>query len=158
MILTCDVQELIDIRRRHQTRQAETGVRVNPGTPMASNLSEKQQFLKRINEVIKSQEDRGVGTGLERDHRWRKAAPGAREGVIDGKLAPAPTAGSSANASKVATGNANQQLKRRQNTFRANGVPSEIESARVTALTPLSAATYTASPGTGYNFGQFVIT
>ncbi|KAK6975028.1 hypothetical protein R3P38DRAFT_2583003, partial [Favolaschia claudopus] len=117
-------------------RRLSTLVRVNPGTPMASNLSEKQQFLKRINEVIKSQEDRGVGTGLERDHRWRKAAPGAREGVIDGKLAPAPTAGSSANASK--------QLKRRQNTFRANGVPSEIESARVTALTPLSAATYTA--------------
>ncbi|KAK7000955.1 hypothetical protein R3P38DRAFT_3218194 [Favolaschia claudopus] len=86
MILTCDVQELIDIRRRHQTRQAETGF---------LNVSMKSSYLKRI-EVL--------ARGSSVTTRWRKAAPGAREGVIDGMLAPAPTAGSSANASKVATG------------------------------------------------------
>ena len=39
-----------------------------------------------------------AGTGLERQARWRTAAPGGRDGVVNGARLPEPAAGNTANA------------------------------------------------------------
>ncbi|KAJ7828434.1 hypothetical protein B0H13DRAFT_1656272 [Mycena leptocephala] len=136
--LSCDVQELVNIRRCHQTKQAETGVRTSIGASSPANLSECQQFLKRINEIIKLQQDHGIGTGAEHDLRWRKSAPGGRKGVVDGSLPPLPAGGT--------------WLMPPLDKFRALSIPSELETARISALTPLSSAGYPGSAGSGYGF------
>jgi hypothetical protein len=52
-----------------------------------------------------AQDDQAIGTGCERSARWtsnRVPAPGAREGEIEGIIAPPLATGNSANAAVTA--------------------------------------------------------
>ncbi|KAJ7438890.1 hypothetical protein B0H11DRAFT_2356551 [Mycena galericulata] len=157
--IECDIQDLVDLRLRHQTKQAATGVRKRAGAPVPQDISERREFMRRITEIIKSQEDHGTCSGVERGIRWRHAAPGGRDAVINGELAPAPAAGTSANAAAAAKENANIILRKRRDKFKAHNMPSELETGRITSLTPLS--TPDGSGGSGHGFvlhnGQIMV-
>jgi hypothetical protein len=56
--------------------------------------------LQRLNQIVKEQQDRGVGTGKERDLRWKKSAFGGGSTANDGLT------GNSANAAATATASA----------------------------------------------------
>lgn len=109
---TIDVSELVRLRFLHQTKQAETGVRkVGSGKSTANSraenlkpLSERQQIIRRFAEIIKQQDDRGVGTGLERSARW--ISKGSEKGTSKQGGAVDKTSGNSANAAAVANATA----------------------------------------------------
>ena len=104
--LTLDVSELVHLRFLHQTKQAETGVRkVGSGESIANRkaekpLSERQQIIRKFAEILKQQDDRGVGTGLERSARW--ISKGSAESTSKQNEAIEKTSGNSANAAAVA--------------------------------------------------------
>ncbi|KAJ3546027.1 hypothetical protein NMY22_g2201 [Coprinellus aureogranulatus] len=77
-----DFETLVELRERHQTHQAATGIC----------------------------DDKGIGTGLARYKRWRWRVParGGRECIVEGGEAPELSAGSSANAGAIAKVNAKQ--------------------------------------------------
>ncbi|KAF5320335.1 hypothetical protein D9611_011267 [Ephemerocybe angulata] len=140
-----NLDPLVDLRRKHQTRQAERGVR--------TRLTEASDSSKRNNELkkelrgkffgfFKMYEDRkGVGTGLERGFRWRIAAAGGRTGVVDGEVPEAPSAGNSSNAVGAAERSSNQLLSKRQVAFETVSIPADIRAlisdARVDVHSPL---------------------
>ena len=93
---TLNLQELVDLRFAHQTKQGATGVknysrsaRVDSSLRLASDetgqqgirLTERQKLLRRFAEIIKQQGDKGIGTGLERSARWRKITAGESDGL-----------------------------------------------------------------------------
>lgn len=90
-----DLDQLVQLRFDHQTKQAKSGVRTNGTQALSANLTERQSLLREFHrsmkEVDDSHEGRGVGTGLERSARWRES----------GTLRP--TAGNAANALESAT-------------------------------------------------------
>ena len=63
------------LRFSHQTKQASTGVRTatQRTSEGSTNLSERQRVLQRFSAILKQQEEKGVGTGLERAARWTRA-------------------------------------------------------------------------------------
>lgn len=106
------------VRRRfqYQTVQAAKGVRVKANPKLlerdetlgASSVkppaSERESLRIRLNGIIQEhvRTERGVGTGLEREHRWRQPARGGRDGVVNGIIVEGPAAGTAANAAAVA--------------------------------------------------------
>ena len=110
-----DLTELVRLRFLHQTKQAETGVRmVGKATDTLENpesmfqkkqlLTERQKILREFNNIIKRQEDQGVGTGLERKARWQNGT--THEDVS--AVAPGLAHGNSANAEAVAKATASK--------------------------------------------------
>ena len=86
---------LINMRRRHQTKQAMSGVhtRLSKTTSDDTPTSLRRQIIQQLHAALKeAQDDVAVGTGSERRERWMAPAPGGR-----GNL-PALAAGNSANA------------------------------------------------------------
>jgi hypothetical protein len=73
--------KLMNLRRQHQTRQAATSIRTKTtsGSHQVQKQAptERQLLLRRLNEVIKEQQEKGTGTGAERGLRWRADAPAA---------------------------------------------------------------------------------
>jgi len=55
-----------------------------------------------------AQDQLAVGTGIERQLRWRAAAPGGRDGIVDGEKIRTLANGNAANAAVVAGNDANQ--------------------------------------------------
>lgn len=80
-----------DVNKEHKRKDTDTA----PATP-----SERQKLLQRLNQIVKEQQDRGVGTGKERDARWKKSAVGG------GSAANDELTGNSANAAVTATASA----------------------------------------------------
>lgn len=91
---TLDLQELVNLRFAHQTKQGATGVKnyshsAHADSSLASDKTgqqgtrqtERQKLLHRFAEIIKQQCDKGIGTGLERSARWRKITAGESEGL-----------------------------------------------------------------------------
>ena len=109
---TLDFKALIDMRYAHQTRSADKGVRTRHSRVGKEDTDNKKnptllgRIIHQFHEALKeAQDDQAIGTGYERSARWttnRVPAPGARDGVIEGSLAPTPTAGNSANATVTA--------------------------------------------------------
>lgn len=92
---------LIQMRREHQTKQASQGVRTKLSNPVNKDKSThlRNEILREMHSALKeAQDESAVGTGLERQQRWRAPAPGGRGGLVEGVAAPNPAAGSSANA------------------------------------------------------------
>ena len=93
-----DIKTLVQLRTRHQTRDAEKGTRqVNSSppseTPSGRPQTERERTYMAILKAIRSQtnsdnEQKGVATGLARSERH--------------KTAPAGTTGNAANAAVVA--------------------------------------------------------
>jgi hypothetical protein len=104
-IESLDHDVLVHLRRSHQTRQAALGSRTQSKTTN-NGLSPtvRGQILSAMHQALRTQEDRAVGTGIERSARWRAPAHGGRDGIIDGSSAPSLANGNAANA--VATASA----------------------------------------------------
>jgi hypothetical protein len=103
--------QMVELRFAHQTKQAASGIRKSvKGTSNAQTAghaesveTQRQALLRKLNEVIKEQQERGVGTGVERGLRWRNPAPGGRVGAVDGAVHPQAAPGNAANAVETAT-------------------------------------------------------
>ncbi|KAF5341928.1 hypothetical protein D9611_001095 [Ephemerocybe angulata] len=121
---------LVELRRKHQTRQAERGVRTrltDSSDPSKRNNELKKELRGKFFGILKMYEDRkGVGTGLERGFRWRVAAAGGRTGVVDGEVPEEPSAGNSSNAVGAAVRSSNQLLLKRQTAFETASIPSDL--------------------------------
>ncbi|KAF8872673.1 hypothetical protein CPB84DRAFT_1829734 [Gymnopilus junonius] len=130
-----DLSELVRLRVRHQTKQAETGVRKTGNSEALTNqskaksLTERQQLLRKFSEIIKQEGDRGIGTGLDRNVRWTAS-------------------GNSANATAVAKTTATKALTKRKKIFHDAQLPETIGDARVNGLNVLHAADARAPSGT----------
>ncbi|KAF8148818.1 hypothetical protein B0H34DRAFT_735383 [Crassisporium funariophilum] len=129
-----DLDALIEMRRRHETRQAAMGVKTrNPSTTL-SKATKQAKLIQRLHLVLKeTQEDTTIGTGLERKASWRAPAKGGRASTDIG------VSGNSANAIVVATAQATKDAQKRRNFFTDSKVPAleYISTARVTMSRPL---------------------
>jgi aspartokinase len=77
------LQVLIDLRARHQNRQAALGVRTkasaaisDPDVP-AAPVSLHRQLMTRYHDIARGQQDLGMGTGSDRAARWGNSANAA---------------------------------------------------------------------------------
>lgn len=108
-----DLSFLVEIRQRHQTKEAEKGVRLaSTGTKSSSNtskeqLSERRLLAQKIRDIVKEVDDSdnkehiGLSTGLNRQMRWTKT-PGLYSPSLALSKNPKQKSGNSANASEVA--------------------------------------------------------
>lgn len=100
LMTTLPAEQLLALRQAHETEFARKAVRTvgedtppNKVTPSeAADSRARYRLIKKINEVLKLQQDLGIGTGLERQARWSSTQP----------------AGNSANAAAAATSRATQ--------------------------------------------------
>lgn len=53
-------------------------------TPSPKGLSVRRELTKKFNEIIRQQQDHGVGTGIERAARWSLAGNAANAAVVAG--------------------------------------------------------------------------
>ena len=105
-----DYKTLIKMRRKHETKQAATGVRTRSQTSETNKTASLHgQIVQEFHCAIRAAQDElAIGTGVERQLRWRAAAPGGRDGVIDGQKAQNVASGNSANAAAAAATVASQ--------------------------------------------------
>ena len=97
-----DLSEFVQLRFSHQTKQAATGICSSTQAPASeglTKLTERQCVLQHFSKILKQQEEKGVGTGLERAVRWAhinvSMATSTSSSGVSG-------AGNSANAAAVA--------------------------------------------------------
>ncbi|KAJ7292486.1 hypothetical protein C8J57DRAFT_1456964 [Mycena rebaudengoi] len=135
-----DFDLLVDLRRRHQTKQAASGVRTRftQGHEKAEELSTRRQLIRRFHLVLKEEQSKATGTGLERAARWHAAAPGGRNN------SGPPLAGNTANAAVAASALAKKAASKRKTVFTKANVPilPDIVSARVTVHRPIRVGDY----------------
>ncbi|KAK7045865.1 Methionine--tRNA ligase, mitochondrial [Paramarasmius palmivorus] len=137
--LQIDLDQLVQIRRDHQTRQAETGVRTAKTKQVLSPLATQRiAILKEMSEIMKEDEERGVGTGLERAARWQT------------------TTGNAANAATVAKATASKALKQRMQATTKGQLPPYVQNGRVSSISPLRRRLPADGQGTGSGWG-FII-
>ncbi|KAJ6615027.1 hypothetical protein B0H10DRAFT_2220789 [Mycena sp. CBHHK59/15] len=126
---TMDFDHLVDLRRRHQAIQAARGVRTRVIDPTnaekAKEASLRQQLIRKFYLALKEEQDRAVGTGVEREVRWKASAPSGRGGNVRGSQSDVIPAGNSANAALTAT-----------------ALAKRVIAARVTPLRPLHIGDY----------------
>ncbi|PPQ84235.1 hypothetical protein CVT24_004308 [Panaeolus cyanescens] len=117
---------LVSLRKQHQTRHAALGIRTR--IPMTSKCKEAEstraEIRREMEAVLKQYQDvQGIGTELERSHRWRAPAPGGRDAIMDGEAAPQLRAGTSTNAGAVAEKSAKEEIQqKRANAFKKASV------------------------------------
>jgi hypothetical protein len=74
-----DLDALVEMRRRHETRQAAMGVKTRNNSTALPEESKRAKVIQRLHQVLKeTQEDIAIGTGLERKARWKAPAKGGR--------------------------------------------------------------------------------
>ncbi|THG99770.1 hypothetical protein EW026_g2653 [Hermanssonia centrifuga] len=138
-----NLDELISIRRAHQTKQASKGVRVRTvkdDVTANSSQSARQQLIRKLEEIIKQEQERGVGSGLERAARYTEGTKNKT--------------GNSANAADVAKTRASKLLTRRRIVFKKYIPHLEIiRDAGISMLRPLKEVFNTATDGQGACFG-----
>jgi hypothetical protein len=102
-----NISFLVEIRQRHQTKEAEKGVRLNNVLSKGSGaseelISERRLLAQKIRDIVKTvdgdEENTGTSTGLNRRIRWTKTP-----GLYSSSLALSSTqnekrSGNSANA------------------------------------------------------------
>ncbi len=99
-----DLHQLIVLRRQHQTKQAEDGVRMRgEATTEMPEVSLRRQLIREFHTVLKEEQELAIGTGCERNARWRAPAPGGRLQKVNGAPASQLANGNSANAVASAT-------------------------------------------------------
>lgn len=101
-----DLDALISLRLEHQTEQASSGVRrsTKQVEKAASDPTRKAKrlLLERYKDILRDRDEIGISTGLDRAQRWRHAAPGGRDGIVDGARSTALAAGTALNAAEAA--------------------------------------------------------
>lgn len=107
-----DLETLVTLRLEHQTEQASSGVRhdARQAEKEASDPTRrvKRLLLERYKDILRDRDEVGISTGSDRAQRWRHAAPGGRDGIVDSTQSKAPTAGTAANAADAAKARADQ--------------------------------------------------
>jgi hypothetical protein len=100
-----DYEMLVSMRRQHQTRQAALGVRnKKPKEKGDRTVSIRRQTIVQFHEALKAAQDEiAIGTGKEREARWRQSARGGTRSLTDGLAAPVPASGNAYNADVNAT-------------------------------------------------------
>ena len=92
-----DFDILINMRHNHETKQAVSGVRQRKAHNSTNSI--RTQLMQEFHSMLRdAQDEMAAGTRLERQMRWRMAAPGGRNGIVNGAHPPEPAAGNSANA------------------------------------------------------------
>ncbi|KII84575.1 hypothetical protein PLICRDRAFT_167537 [Plicaturopsis crispa FD-325 SS-3] len=143
---TFDFSILVVMRRRHQTRQAALGVRTkgkdepnHSGSGEKPEVSMRRQIIRQFHAVIREQQNVAVGTGVEREARWRAPAPGGRDGTVNGQSSASAASGNAANAAAAASKAAKEAAARRRKVFATANVPcvSDVADGRVTTLRPV---------------------
>lgn len=101
-----DLEMLVSLRLKHQTEQASSGVRgdARQSEKAATDPTRKAKrlLLERYKDILREHDEAGISTGLDRAQRWRHAAPGGRDGIINGVQPTSPAAGTAANAAEAA--------------------------------------------------------
>ncbi len=79
--LNTDFSQLVSLRRQHESNRAKSAVRKGHSNssqlggdeqPAQSRKETAQQALIReMQQAVRQEQERGVGTGLERDARWK---------------------------------------------------------------------------------------
>ncbi|KAJ4476304.1 hypothetical protein C8R41DRAFT_964684 [Lentinula lateritia] len=93
-----DYSILVDLRRAHQTYQAEHGVRTTQSVQVPNKDSAHMKIIKAMRDILKETQERGLTTGLGRSFRTKAL----------GSKADVPIQmGNSANAAAVASSDAN---------------------------------------------------
>ncbi|KAJ7138789.1 hypothetical protein C8R43DRAFT_845311, partial [Mycena crocata] len=139
-----DFDYLVELRRRHQTIQAARGVRTRvvgtSNSEKAKETSLRQQLIRKFHLALKEEQDRAVGTGLERPVRWTAPAPGGRGRNVRG----GQSAGNSANAALAASALAKTAATKRRDVFTKSKVPNlqDIVGARVSVFRPIQIGDY----------------
>ena len=155
-----DLTEFVRLWFSHQTKQVTTGIRTTTQAPSEGSkiLTERQQVLQRFSEILRQQEEKGVGTGLERAARWMHVNVSTT--ASDVTVAGGGTGnGNSANAAAVAKAAATtvrglmllitmldvllrfQALKQRKATFKKYpDLPDEPGDTRISAVSTLHSA------------------
>ena len=109
--------KLTSLRRSHQRKQAETGIRkqITVGPERTHDAAEVQKamesetkqsrkaLLHEFNAVIKAKEDRGIATAMGRKLRWEQGSQPGRKPIPQ---TASTTTGNSANAQEVAASDA----------------------------------------------------
>ncbi|PPR00996.1 hypothetical protein CVT24_000570 [Panaeolus cyanescens] len=144
-----DLTVLVSLRTKHQTRHAARSVRTQITMSLQCQEAERtrRDLRREMEKILKSnQEVQGVGTGLERMERWRAAAPGGRDGIVDGASAPQLPAGTSANASTAATQSAKELQRKRTSALKKGRIPEpyllRLATAQVNGFTPIKLDSY----------------
>ncbi|KZT40302.1 hypothetical protein SISSUDRAFT_1127329 [Sistotremastrum suecicum HHB10207 ss-3] len=130
-----DYSAIIQLRKEHQTRFAAKGVRTQNREPNQSKEGEylRKELLRKFEDVIRQSNDQGESTGLERQSRYGKSAPGG------GAAKDNPTAhGNVLNAAQAATKTATAVKQKRNKVFREQGMP-EYELCADAGITDLEA-------------------
>jgi hypothetical protein len=103
-----DLNALVAMRYKHQTRHAEKAVRTSgsKGADVKEGATAKQkeetlrrQLIRQFHAVLKEQQAQGAGTGVEHVVRWQ---PGDAQLSINPSAIHLP-AGNAANAAQVAS-------------------------------------------------------
>ncbi len=104
--LNTDMTLLVSILRSHEPPRARLAVRANKNVSSsvkdqetARKESARQALIRGINETLRLEQERGVGTGLARDARWRSHVT---EGVRATDDAATRASGNTANAAMAA--------------------------------------------------------
>ncbi|KAG2145165.1 hypothetical protein DEU56DRAFT_899942 [Suillus clintonianus] len=126
-IQALDIDALVRIRSNHETEQAKKGIRTGRAqlNDIAGNvLSERRRLIREFQVVLKEQQGRAIGTGLERAARWTEQVP---------------QAGNSANAANAAKAVVKRAMLRRKSVFKTARLPllAILNDARITLLRPL---------------------
>ena len=99
-----DYEMLVSMQWQHQTRQAALGIRNKKPKEKGDGTSIRQQTIVWFHEALKvAQDEIAIGTGKEREARWRQSARGGTRSLTDGLAAPVPASGNAYNANVNAT-------------------------------------------------------
>ncbi|OJT13577.1 hypothetical protein TRAPUB_9876 [Trametes pubescens] len=128
-LMNADLSTLVAVRQRHETDRARKGIRTRmddrdhdrpEGDDSAGNRTEsaRQALIRNIQQVMREEQDRAVGTGIERDARWRTHVTAAS------KVGESIETGNAANAALAAGARAATVTKRRLKFFQEQKTPS----------------------------------
>jgi hypothetical protein len=87
-----NLDNLVQMRLRHQTVQAAKGARLRGRGEVEKNISIRRQLIRKFHEILKERQEQGVGTGHERAARWQATKPDQQ---VSGNSANAALAASS---------------------------------------------------------------
>lgn len=115
-----DLSPLVSLRRDHQTRQARIGIRTwdsstveSSGKAAAKELSDRQKLSRRMQSIVRIDQERGSSTGLNCATRWIEnnskptTSPAFKALNLPQEAVP-DASGNSANAALAARGRAQE--------------------------------------------------
>ncbi|KAG2152842.1 hypothetical protein DEU56DRAFT_977227 [Suillus clintonianus] len=126
-IQALDIDALVRIRSNHETEQVKKGIctgRAQLNDIAGNVLSERRRLIREFQVVLKEQQGRAIGTGLEHAAHWTEQVP---------------QAGNSANAANAAKAVVKRAMLRRKSVFKTARLPllAILNDAHITLLRPL---------------------